>query len=120
MWILTVSADGAVPIAHRVESGNTADDVTHVATWDELRHLVGRADLLYLADCKLASAEATGHIDRNGGRFVIVLPAGRKEVTWVTEWVKTHTPSWTESMRRRGRRRRHTLLCRARHRGEGR
>lgn len=104
VWILTVSADAAVPIAYRVESGNTADDVTHVPTWDELRRLVGRADFLYVADCKLASAEAMGHIDRNGGRFVTVLPAGRKEVTWFTNWVKTHTPAWTEAMRRSGRR----------------
>lgn len=45
-----------------------------------------------------------GHIDRNGGRFVTVLPAGRKEVIWFTEWVKTHAPSWAEAMRRSGRR----------------
>ena len=34
VWILTVSFDGAVPIAHRVVDGNTSDDVTHVETWD--------------------------------------------------------------------------------------
>jgi hypothetical protein len=45
-----------------------------------------------------------GHIDRNGGRFVTMLSAGRKEVTWFTEWVKTHAPSWTEAMRRSDRR----------------
>ena len=47
VWVLTVSADGAVPVAYRVESGNTNDDVTHVPTWDELVALVGRADFLY-------------------------------------------------------------------------
>ena len=36
VWVLTVGADGAVPVAYRVESGNTNDDVTHVPTWDEL------------------------------------------------------------------------------------
>ncbi len=104
VWILTVSADGAVPIAYRVASGNTADDVTHVPTWNELRRLVGRANFLYVADCKLASAGAMGHIDRNGGRFVTVLPVGRKEVTWFADWVKTHAPQWTEAMRRPDRR----------------
>jgi len=32
LWILTVSADGAVPIAYRVADGNTVDDVTHIPT----------------------------------------------------------------------------------------
>ncbi len=48
LWVLTVSADGAVPIAYRTEDGNTADDVTHIPTWDELRALVGRPDFLYV------------------------------------------------------------------------
>jgi len=47
LFILTISADGAVPIACRVADGNTPDDVTHVPTWDELRALVGRPDFLY-------------------------------------------------------------------------
>ena len=46
LFILTVSADGAVPIAYRVADGNTNDDVTHIPTWDELHALVGRADFL--------------------------------------------------------------------------
>ncbi len=37
LCVLTICADGAVPIAFRVEDGNTADDVTHIPTWDELR-----------------------------------------------------------------------------------
>ena len=32
VWILTVTADGAVPIAYRAVDGNTNDDTTHVAT----------------------------------------------------------------------------------------
>ena len=63
VWILTVSADGAVPIAYRVEPGNTNDDVTHIPTWDELVALVGRADFLYVSDGKLASTDAVRHID---------------------------------------------------------
>ncbi len=74
LWILTVSADGAVPVAHRLTDGNTNDDQTHIATWDELRRLVGRADFLYVADCKLATRDQMTHVDGHGGRFVTVLP----------------------------------------------
>ena len=70
----TVSADGAVPVALRTEDANTDDDGTHIPTWDELRALVGRADFLYVADCKLANRAAMDHIAGNGGRFVTVLP----------------------------------------------
>lgn len=104
VWVLSVSADGAVPVAYRVESGNTNDDVTHVPTWDELVALVGRADFLYVSDCKLASADAMGHIDTHGGRFVTILPANRCEVARFAEWIQDHAPDWTEAARRPGRR----------------
>jgi transposase len=79
VWVLTVSADGAVPIAYRVEAGNTTDDVTHIGTWDGLVALVGRSDFLCVADCKLANREAMDHIATRGGRFVTVLPRSRRE-----------------------------------------
>jgi transposase len=77
--ILTVSADGAVPLAHRVADGNTSDDSTHITTWDGLVALTGRPDFLYVADSKLCTREQMGHIDRRGGRFVTVLPRTRRE-----------------------------------------
>lgn len=104
VWVLTVTADGAVPIAHRVEPGNTSDDTTHVATWDGLVALVGRADFLYVADTKLASRGAMDHINTRGGRFVTVLPRTRKEDGFFRDWVQTHTPTWTEALRRPSRR----------------
>ncbi len=104
VWVLTVSADGAVPIAYRVESGNTNDDITHVPTWDELVALLGTADFLYVSDCKLASADAMAHIDSNGGRFVTILPANRREVARFADWIQDHAPDWTEAARRPGRR----------------
>ncbi|MGH2675968.1 MAG: IS1634 family transposase [Actinomycetota bacterium] len=104
LWVLTVSADGAVPIAYRTEDGNTADDLTHIPTWDELRALVGRPDFLYVADCKLANRAAMDHIDRNGGRFVTVLPRTRREDTEFRDWLYGHDPDWTEAHRRAGRR----------------
>ncbi|WP_448072409.1 IS1634 family transposase [Georgenia yuyongxinii] len=88
LFILTISADGAVPIAYRVAGGNTPDDVTHVPTWDELRDLVGRSDFLYVADSKLCSKLAMGHIHAHGGRFVTVVPHGRREDTWFRDWAQ--------------------------------
>jgi transposase len=105
VWILTVSSDGAVPLAHRVASGNTNDDTTHVATWDELAALVGRKDFLYVADCKLCTRTAMDHIDRCGGRFVTLLPRTRREDRWFRDWVTHNTPTWTEATRRPARRR---------------
>jgi transposase len=69
LFILTISADRAVPIAYRVADGNTPDDVTHIPTWDQLCAMVGRADLLCVADSKLCSKQAMGHIASHGGRF---------------------------------------------------
>ena len=79
LFVLTISADGAVPIAYRVKDGNTSDDTTHVPTWDELVSLVGAPGFLYVADSKLCSKEAMGHIASHDGRFVTVIPHGRKE-----------------------------------------
>jgi len=104
VWILSVSADGAVPLSYRVESGNTSDDTTHVATWDQLRELVGRDDFLYIADGKLANEKALRHIDVNHGRFVTVLANNRREVTWFQHWTQEHAPTWSEARRRPARR----------------
>ena len=79
LYILTVSGDGAVPVHFRVESGNATDDRSHRETWDLLCKLTGRADFLYVADCKLATAENMAHIHRHGGRFLSVLPRTRSE-----------------------------------------
>jgi transposase len=102
LLVLTISADGAVPIALRVEDGNTADDVTHIPTWDELRALVGRADFLYVADCKLANRAAMDHIAHHGGRFVTILPRSRKEDSQFRDWIWHNNPDWTEAHRRPG------------------
>jgi transposase len=102
LCVLTVSADGAVPVAFRIEDGNTDDDGTHIPTWDELRALVGRADFLYVADCKLANRAAMDHIAGNGGRFVTVLPRSRKEDSEFRDWIWHNEPDWAEAHRRPG------------------
>jgi len=99
VWILSVSADGAVPITYRLADGNTVDDPTHVPTWDGLVALLGRVDFLYVADSKLCSRQAMGHIAGRGGRFVTVMPRSRKEDRTFRDWLQTHTPIWTEAAR---------------------
>lgn len=102
--ILTVTADGAVPLAHRLAAGNTTDDQTHISTWDELRALTGRTDFLYVADSKLCTREQMSHIDTAGGRFVTVLPRTRREDGQLREWMSAATPDFTEAARRPGKR----------------
>jgi transposase len=79
LFILTVARDGAVPVQFRVQSGNVTDDSTHRDTWDLLCKLTGRRDFLYVADCKLATAENMAYLHQHGGRFLSVLPRTRGE-----------------------------------------
>jgi transposase len=79
LYILTVTSDGNIPVHFSSASGNTVDDRTHIGTWDLLYELIGGADFLYVADCKLASRENLAYIATRGGRFVTVLPRGRAE-----------------------------------------
>jgi transposase len=79
LFILTVSRDGGVPVYFQAKSGNTADDQTHRATWDLLCSLAGRRDFLYVADCKLATAENMAHVHQHGGRFLTLIPRTRGE-----------------------------------------
>lgn len=105
VYVLTISADGAVPVALRIADGNTNDDVTHVPTWDGLVALFGQRNFVYVADAKLCSSKAMGHIASNGGRFVTVVPHGRREDKWFKDWIQTHAPSWEEADRLPGLRR---------------
>jgi transposase len=79
LYLLTVSRDGAVPVHFRVDNGNATDDRSHLQTWKTLCELTGRRDFLYVADCKLATAENMAHIHQHGGRFLTILPRTRGE-----------------------------------------
>src|SRR5512135_3430143 len=79
LYILTVTRDGAVPVQFRVESGNATDDRSHQSTWELLCQLTGRRDFLYVADCKLATAEDMAYLHQRGGRSLSVLPRTRAE-----------------------------------------
>jgi transposase len=101
LFILTVTADGGVPLHFRAASGNVTDDVTHRDTWDLLCQLTGRPDFLYVADSKLATRENMAYLHQRQGRFLTVLPKTRSEdaaframvmagqVTWRLLWEKT-------------------------------
>jgi len=100
LFILTTSADGSVPIWAHVDHGNTSDDVTHIRTWDTLCKLTGTPDFLYVADCKLCSAQNLRHITEHGGRFVTVIPATWSEHAQFHQWLRTHDAPWVELLNR--------------------
>lgn len=79
VYSLTISADGAVPIHYKTYPGNTTDDTTHIETWSLLRRIVGKADFLYVADCKVCTTGQLFFIVENGGRVVTVMPDTWKE-----------------------------------------
>jgi transposase len=82
LFSITVSADGAVPVHCKTYDGNVTDDQVHVETWDFLPELVGHADFLYVAGCKLCTRDNPGHIAGRQGRFLTVLPRTRAEDAW--------------------------------------
>jgi len=94
LFILTVTADGGVPLHFRAENGNVTDDQTHRDTWDLLCQLTGRRDFLYVADCKLATSENMAYLHQRQGRFVTVLPRTRSEDTTFREMVAKGQITW--------------------------
>ncbi len=55
LFILTLDADGGVPVQFRCLDGNTSDSQTHIETWNTLRTVAARPDFLYVADSKLCA-----------------------------------------------------------------
>jgi transposase len=100
LYLLTTTAEGAVPVWCSVEHGNTTDDKTHINTWNSLRALVGSPDFLYVADSKLCTRENMEHIAQNKGRFLTVLPRTRGEIETFLSWKKKFGINWTEILRR--------------------
>ncbi len=103
--ILTVSADGAVPIAHRLVDGSTEDSTTHICTWDQLVAMLGTATFTYVADSKLCTRDNLDHIAHHGGRFLTILPKTRKEDGIGRAWIAGGDVPWGEIARRPGKRR---------------
>jgi transposase len=100
LYLLTTTAEGAVPVWCSVENGNTTDAKTHIHTWNTLRALVGKPDFLYVADSKLCTRENMDHIAHQGGRFLTVLPRTRGETQSFRSWQKKFGVQWVEVLRR--------------------
>lgn len=96
LFILTTSSDGGVPVQFRSGDGNASDAKSHIETWDALCQVVGGPGFLYVADCKLCTAENMDYLDRRRGRFVTVLPRSRLEDAEFRQWIQTHEPPWEE------------------------
>jgi transposase len=96
LWILTVTADGAVPVHYRACDGNTTDSPTHVDTWNALRAIIGRSDFLYIADCKLCTKKNLNYIDSEGGRFITVVPRSDNDDIWFREHIQTNKVRWKD------------------------
>ena len=96
LFILTSTRDGGVPVQFRCEAGNQNDSRTHEESWEALCRVAGNTDFLYVADSKLCNSEAMEYIDRQGGRFVTVMPRTRMEDREFRTWIQDHDPPWEQ------------------------
>jgi hypothetical protein len=101
IYSLSVSADGAVPVHCKIYAGNQTDDPTHWPTWQALRDLFGRADFLYVADCKLCVKDTLLQLDREHGRFITILPRNRREVADFAQQTAQCQVRWEPLWKRR-------------------
>ena len=109
---LNVTADGAVPISHRIYDGNQTDDRLHPANHRALQKLLGRADFIYVADCKLATKENLQKISAWHGRFVSVMPRSWKEDERFRDRVRQGKLKWKHILSRRNHRKPDSTLDR--------
>jgi len=79
VFSLSVSSDGAVPVHHKVYSGNRTDDTTHIETWNILNSITGFPYFIYVADCKVCTSSQLNYIVANGGRVITTMPKTWKE-----------------------------------------
>lgn len=94
LFMMTVSADGGVPLQFRCGDGNASDSLTHIETWEALCKITGRPDFLYVADSKLCSTANMDYIDGKKGRFLTVMPRNRHEDAQFRKWSQTNEPKW--------------------------
>lgn len=93
---LNVTADGAVPLAHEIYSGNQTDDTLHRSNLDGLRDLLAKDDFIYVADSKLCTKENLKHIADFGGKFVTLLPRTRKEDATFRQALRKKAGRWRQ------------------------
>lgn len=101
---MSVSADGAVPLVHKIYDGNQTDDRLHPENHQRLRQLLKSSDFIYVADCKLATADNLHRISSCGGRFVSVMPRTWKEDALFRQCVREGKVQWTHLLSRKNNR----------------
>lgn len=101
---MSVTADGSVPLMHRIYSGNQTDDCLHPENHRRLCQLLRTSDFIYVADCKLATQENLGKIDALGGRFVSVMPRTWSEDESFRKTVRKGMSNWKHLLSRRNNR----------------
>ena len=101
---LSVTGDGAVPIAHQIYSGNQTDDRLHPANHKALQKLLQRVDFIYVADSKLATEENLRTISACQGLFVSVMPRTWKADATFRARVQRGEISWKHLLSRRNNR----------------
>jgi transposase len=109
---MSVSADGSVPLVHKIYSGHQTDDRLHPENHQRLRRLLQRSDFIYVADCKLATAENLRRISGYGGRFVSVMPRTWKEDELFRQRVREEKVQWTHLLSRKNNRQPETKVDR--------
>ena len=100
VFSLSLSADGAVPVHHKVYCGNRTDDTTHIETWTWVRKITPGPDFLYVADCKLCTDEQLSYVVGNGGRAITIMPESWSEVAEFKSVLRTTRKAKQEIWRR--------------------
>jgi len=101
---MSVSSDGGIPLVHKIYDGNQTDDKLHLDNHQRLRKLLGRADFIYVADCKLATVENLQKISAFGGRFVSVMPRTWKEDRHFRDEIRLGNVEWRHLLSRKNNR----------------
>lgn len=101
---LSVTADGSVPLVHKIYAGNKTDDRLHVENHLSLRRLLNRTDFVYVADCKLATEENLSKISGCGGIFVTVMPRSWKEDKEFRDKLRDGKIHWDPLLKRKNNR----------------
>ena len=101
VYCLSISADGAVPVHHKVYSGNRTDDTTHINTWNTLYKIRMSSNFLYVADSKLCTDKQLHYIDRQEGRAVTIIPETWSEVSEFKALLKKTKKTKIEIWRRK-------------------
>ncbi len=100
VFSLSISADGAVPVHHKVYAGNRTDDTTHIESWNTVRQIAPADDFLYVADSKLCTDEQLHYIANRGGRAITIIPESWAEVSAFKAQLRTTRKAKQEIWRR--------------------